>query len=566
MLFEDHLRRLEDGLSNRYTLFNLGAWIEKYTFLDGKPFSFKDHEYQRDIISDMSGTVLVNKCAQVGLSEIFSRWALAVAGTQENFTLIWTFPSASDAERFAKARLDPTIITSPELATRISKSVNSTELKQFGSNTFIYIRGTISDTAGLSVPADVLIHDELDRSDLGNVSAYVSRLQHKPTKIRRLFSTPTVRGYGIDKECQAAKRKRQLWKCSHCNHYFLPDYELNVHIPGWDKTKKEINRYNLINIDWQAAKLLCPECGKQPDPGIEYRSWVTENPDEAYDTTAYYVSPFCAPKVIKPSQLVKDSTTYHTWAEFVNQGLGLTSEDAKEALTISDLDAACVQGDFNSSDIHVMGVDMGLVCYFTIAKEKDGKLIIVHREKCTYTEFEKRRRELCTSYRVVCSIHDAFPYTDLIARVTRFDPNAYGAVYVTKNSTETHAIKEQEEDKQEGKLNIRAVHINRDVALDALMWAFKDKNIVVGNGDDEYKLQLLDMKRVQKFDKHGGVIYKWEKTQGIDHWHHSTLYAFIASKLRSTVTWVNAATVPLVTAIRVPEVLPPLWGDERGNR
>ena len=551
-MYKEHIQRLHDGINNTYNLFNLAPWIRQYTFLEGRPFSFKDHEYQLDIISDPCRTVLVNKCAQVGLSEIFARWALAVAATQENFTLIWTFPSATDAERFAKARLDPIVAGSKALSHKISKSINSTELKQFGSNTFVYIRGTVSDTAGLSVPADILIHDELDRSDIDNISAYVSRLQHKPTKIRRLFSTPTARGYGIDKECATARRKRQFWKCSHCNHYFMPDYEEDVHIPGWNKGKKEINRYNLKDINYNAAVLLCPNCKKQPDPSLQYREWIVENDQDRYETVAYYVSPFCAPKVITPADLVRDSTVYGTWAEFVNQGLGLTSEDNAEALTISDIEKACVTGDFYSSDIHVLGVDMGLVCYFTVAKVQGEKLIVVHREKCGFADFEVKRRHLCLHYRCVASVHDAFPYTDLVARVTKFDPNAYGAVYVNRFSTELYTIKEQDANPMEGKLNIRAVHINREVSFDALMWAIKQGNVIVGNGDEEFKLHLLDMKRIKKFDKNGGVFYKWEKTNGIDHWHHCLLYAFIASKLRGMLTWATPGIVPLVSKFKIP--------------
>jgi len=560
-MFSEHYQRLYESLTQRYSLFNLAPWISENTFLDSKPFTFKNHEYQLDIISDPANTVLVNKAAQTGLSEIFARWALAVAATQDNFTLIWTFPSASDAERFTKARLDPTIAGSRLLSKSISKNINSTELKQFGANTFVYIRGTLSDTAGLSVPADVLIHDELDRSDIANVSAYVSRLQHKATKVRRLFSTPTVRGYGIDLECKTAKRKRQIWTCSHCNHKFLPSYEENVVIPGWDRPKKDINRYNLKDINWREAKLLCPNCGRVPDVGVQYREWVIENADEAYDTVAYYVSPFCAPAIITAPYLVKVSTDFNKWSEFVNQALGLTSEDDEESLTRADLEAVSVQGDFRSSDFHVLGVDMGLTCHFTVAKEHEGKFVIVHREKVSYLNFEKRRQELCREYRVLASVHDAFPYTDLVTRVTNYDPNAYGAIYVTKNSTETHTIKLQEADAQEGRLNIRAVHINRDVALDALMWAIKGKQVVAGNCDEEWIVNCLDMKRVQKFDKHGGIVYKWDKTQGIDHWHHSMLYAYIASKVRSMVSWVEAGSVPLVTKFKLPGVV--LDGDLR---
>lgn len=548
-----HLERLREALSNKYNLFNLGPWISNNTYLDNRKYSFKDHEYQLDIISDESRTVLVNKAAQTGLSEIFARWCLSVCTTQRNFTVIWTFPSSSDAQAFTKARLAPIIAGSSAINSSISKTIDSTELKQFGVDTFLYIRGTLSETAGLSVPADILIHDELDRSDVGNVSAYVSRLQHKPTKVRRLFSTPTVSGFGIDLECKTARRKRQVWKCSCCNHTFLPSYEHDVHIPGWDGSKKDINRYNLKNIRWRDAVLLCPNCGREPSSNVKHRQWVVENNADMFDTVAYYVSPFCAPAFITPSYLVKASTEFNKWSEFSNQALGLVADDEQEALTMGDLNKVCVQGDFASSDLHVLGADMGLMCHITIAKvARTGEFVVVHRERVPYDKFLERRRILCQAWRVISSVHDTFPYVDLITQCVNFDPNAYGAVYVSRLSSELYSVKEQLPDAEEGKLNIRAVHVNRDVALDSLMWEIKAGRVVVGNADEEWKLQMLDMKRVQKLDKHGGLMYKWEKTQGVDHWHHSLLYAYIAGKLRGGVSWA-APGVALVNKVRVPE-------------
>ncbi len=553
-MFSKHLEYLKDQLSKRYTIHTLGNWIQENTYIGGKNFTFKGHEYQLDIISDPAKTVLVNKAAQTGLSEIFARWALAVSCTQRNFTTIWTFPSATDASNFTKARLSPVIASSPEIQRMISSTVDSTELKQFGLDTFLYIRGTISETAGLSVPADILIHDELDRSDVANVSAYVSRLQHKPTKIRRLFSTPTVAGFGIDLECRTAKRKRQMWKCSHCGEHFLPDYERNVVIPGFDGNKREINRYNIKGIRWSEAKLLCPACGKVPDPSVEFREWVVENPHEAYETVAYYVSPFCAPEFITPSYLVKVSTDFNKWSEFSNQALGLVADDDQEMLVADDLRKVGMTGDFRGTDLHVLGVDMGLVCHFVIGKLVDSEFVVVHREKCNYMQFESVRARICREWRVIVSVHDMFPYTDLVTRVVDFDPNAYGAVYVSRSSTETHTIKEQEASAVDGKLNVRAVHINREVAFDALMYAIKEGRVRINQVDDELLLHMLDMKRVPKFDKHGGIYYKWEKTQGVDHWHHSMLYCFIASKIRSMSSWVGAGSVPLVTSVRLPAV------------
>lgn len=548
----EHIARIKDSLSNKFTMANLSEWISLKTKYEGKRFSYEHREYQQTIIDEPAKTLLVIKCAQVGLSEIFARWALASVVTQDNFTTMYTFPAATDAEMFSKARLRPVIDSSPEIVRALSKAVDSVELKQFGQNSFLYTRGTYSETGALSVPADLIIHDEYDRSDMANVAAYVSRLQMKPTKMRRIFSTPTVAGYGIDRECKTALRKKQVWTCSHCLHKFVPNYHDNVIIPGFYGDKQELNKLNVDNYRWKEARLLCPKCGHEPSSDLRYREWVIENNTANFGTLAYYVTPFCAPALITAPYLVKVSTEFDKWSEFCNQALGETAESAQDSLTEADLRSMHQPNDMTSSDVHAMGCDMGVTCHIMIGRKVNGKLIVVHREKVHYTEFEERRRQLCGQYRVVLSVHDLFPYTDIITRITNFDPNAYGAIYVTKKSSESHYVKDQEESPEEGKLNVRSAMINRDIAFDELMGEIKQKSVVVHNVDDELVASMLDMKRIQKFDKTNTMRFVWEKTEGNDHYHHTMLYLYVATKLLGTVAgWTDAGAVPLVSAFTV---------------
>ena len=552
-MLNDHFQRVQDGISNTYHLANLSAWILKHTKYEGGAFSFLGREFQKDIIDDPAKSLYVVKCAQVGLSEIFARWGLAATASQENFTTIYTFPAATDAELFNKSRMVPVIDGSAELTRQLSKSVNSVELKQFGQNSFLYTRGTFSETGALSVPADLLIHDEFDRSDMGNVAAYVSRLQAKPTKMRRVFSTPTVAKYGIDREASTTRRKKQVWTCSHCAHRWLPSYHTDVIIPGYDKDKKEITKANLHTMRWREARLLCPRCGLMPSSELRYREWVVENSAEQHDGVSYFVAPFCAPSVITPVYLVKSSTEYAKWSEFCNQALGETADNDQDMLSDTDVRGTAFAGSLETGELHYMGADMGLMCHITIGRmSSEGKLLVVHREKVYYTKFEERRRELCTKYRVLISVHDMFPYTDIISRITGFDTNAYGAVYVEKKSTEAFSIKEQEEDPEEGKLNVRAVHINRNVAFDELMADFKAKNIIISNLDEELVMHLLSMKRIHKYDKQMNMVFKWEKTDGVDHYHHSLMYLKVAVGLRGTASGYSLpGVVPLVTSFIV---------------
>ena len=566
------LTRLRETVSDVYSLAHLDAWIEKKTYLNSRKFSFKNHEFQRTIIQDACSTSIVVKCAQIGLSEILARWALAACATQSDFTVIYTFPTTTASEEFCKTRADSCINASPELSRSVSSQLNNTSIKQFGSNSFIYFRGTISETGPLSVPANAVIHDEVDKSDLTQMSVYVSRLQHKPHKIRKLFSTPTVSKYGISKEAETARRYRQMLKCSHCDHFFLPDYFENIHIPGWNKDKKEITKANLKDVRWQEAQILCPHCGKPPEMREDLQSWVCENPNDAYPANAWFLTPFSAANAIPSpleitqrgantalaAYLVQTSTEYKKQSEFMNQALGLTSEDVNDALTLQDLERALVRADLQDSSTHYLGADMGLLCRISVGRlSSDGVLIVVHREIVSYTQFEDRRADLCRRFRVSVSLYDSQPYVDMVRRITERDPNAYAGVFTTGTPSVLFSVKEQDADAREGKLNMRRVNITRTMAFDGLMAEFKAGRVAVQRQDaidDAWKSEMLSLKRVSKFDRTQEIVYVWDKTDGQDHFHFSLLYLYLAVKMRGLASGTfSRAQVPLLSSFRVKE-------------
>jgi hypothetical protein len=551
----DLIARIREGVANTYSVTNLAPWIEKYTYLDGRRFSFKDHEFQKPIIEDTAKTSIVIKCAQVGLSEILYRYAVAACITQDDFTVIYTFPSATDAETNNRTRIDPMIEGSPEVLRMVNPNMNNSTVKQFGRNSFLFFKGTFSSTAGISTPANCLVHDEYDKSDITTTSVYVSRLQHKPHKIRKIFSTPTTEGYGVSKEAETANRYKHLAKCNHCSHVFLPDYYNHVVVPGWDSSLEEITRDNLHRTSWRDAYLACPSCGKDPDLHYSRLEFVCENPSEAHDANAWYVSPFSAPNIISVPYLVQSSTKYKRISEFKNQALGLTAEEANESITLADLDKN-LQTSLMSSDLHVMGADMGLTCHICIGRvASSGEILLVHREKVHYTQFEVRSRELAAEYRVFMAVMDSQPYTDLVTRVSRARPNWWGAIFVTSKNPSAFTLQEDEEDVQEGKMAMRLVKVNRNVALDELLGVIKEGKLVIQRQDDhdEFKAHMMSLKRIQKFTKEGELVYVWEKTgDENDHYHFALLYMKLACDMRGTAggTGAVAAGVSLVQKIK----------------
>lgn len=550
-MYDEHIARMREAASDVYGLANLAPWISKYTYLDNKRYSFKDHEFQLNILSDEAKTSICVKCAQVGISEAMYRYAVAACSTQDNFTTIYTFPASADAEKNCRTRIDPMIEGSPELKRLVSKDINNSEMKQFGSNSFLFFKGTFSSTQALSTPANMVIHDEWDKSDTEQGSVYVSRLQHKPHKLRKIFSTPTVEGYGVSKEAETARRYKHFAKCNRCNHQFLPDYFNHIIVPDWDKPLEEITKTNIHKLRWREAKLACPKCGRDPELDHTRMEFVAENPSENHEANAWYVSPFSAHNIIIPSYLVEVSTKYKKYSEFKNQTLGLTAEEKNESILKSDIFKAVQPNKMYSSEPHFMGCDMGIICHITIARlATSGEFLIVNREKVHYTKFEEQRAKLAQEYNCHVDVSDSQPYTDLVTRICQTSPSSWGAVFIHSKNPTMYVAKEQELDEELARMAMRVVNINRTVALDALLSLIKDGMLrIAPQGDDEeLAAQMTSLKRVQKFTKDGELTYFWEKTNGEDHYHFSMLYAYIALQLRGTVKPQSAmgSTLPLV--------------------
>lgn len=538
--FKEFIAETRELVNESWDITTAPKFISQHTYIRGAKYSFKDHEFQERIISDGSRIVNVQKCSQIGLSEVMARYGVSLACMIPDFSVIVTFPFSGDASDFAKTRIDPFIDTSPKLKEMINPKMNNGEIKQFGSS-FMYFRGTNGKTQAISIPADMIISDEIDRSDPHILSQYTSRLTHSSFKLRRNFSTPTIPKFGIAAEMEDSIRWKNLCKCNHCSRWFLPNYFEHVKIPGFDHDLRTITKTNLPKLRYLEAVLICPHCGAVPSLQPEHRNWVAENPDSNFEAQGIYVSPFDAPNLITTVDLIKNSTAYAKYSEFVNQNLGLEEEDASEALTLADLNRAQLPAgvDMRSSMLHCMGIDMGIMCYITIGRiSHEGDFLVVWRERCPIGMLEERKKRLAAEWKVVVTVMDSQPYVDTVQRFQKFDKNLYGAVYSNAKTLESFKVKMFEGDVNEGKLPIHTVQINRDKSLDMLMNVIKRelKWAPISAEDDEiFEKQLLDMRRVQVFDDNHELTWQWVKSKAQnDHYHHSLHYLWVACMLRGT--------------------------------
>ena len=117
----EHLSRLETAVFGSYTMATLNKYLTEKTKLGGEPYTFRDHEVHESIARDTSREVNVQKAAQVGVSELSARMALALPNVITPFTVAYTLPTAGFAATFMRTRIDPIIDGAPDVKANIHK-------------------------------------------------------------------------------------------------------------------------------------------------------------------------------------------------------------------------------------------------------------------------------------------------------------------------------------------------------------------------------------------------------------------------------------------------------------
>lgn len=553
-IFDAHLQRLKAGANQATAIRETSKWIATNTMLRGKPYSFKDHEYQLKILDSEAQEVNVRKCSQVGITEVSVRKALAMCGMIKNFTTIYTFPTAAFAATIAKTRVDPIIRESPFLS-QLMTDIDNVDVKQL-STSFLFLKGSASSNAPISTPADFLIHDELDFSDENTISQYQSRISHSKWKLKWKFSTPTIPGKGVDFEFQRSRRNYMFVKCSCCGHYFIPDYYEHVRIPGATIDLHDITKRNLHEFNYRAAFVECPSCGGQPDMNIEHREWVCENPTEHHVAEGIQVTPFDAPNIVTPGYLVEASTQYSNIADFVNFGLGLPYYSQESVLSPEEVQACIVPSKFEGLVAHVMGVDLGKICHIVVvAISYDGAMQAVHLEKVPLQQLKQRYFELRAQYRVRVSVIDSLPYTDTVLALQAGDQNLWASVYVQTRGTELFTVKKRDEVEERGVQALRQINVNRDRTFDSLMPYLRSGQFskVSCPLDGEFVQHCTDMRRVKDWNSRSQQIeFKWVKSEmGDDHFWFALSYAYLAQHIVGTFTGGGGMGLPLISSFKL---------------
>lgn len=533
--------KLRMRLNREEGLKNLSQVVLDHAYVEGEKFSFKDHEYQIEIINDTHQRIGVRKCSQVGLSELMVQKTLGLMTVIPNIRIIFTLPTKEMASTFSKDRFDGAITASDHYTSMVKAGDNSAGFKKIGSS-MLYVAGTYGAKAAISIPAEVIMSDEVDFSNEVVIGKLNSRIRHAKTEdahgnrgYRYRFSTPTVDGFGIDLDFKAGDQRYYMCRCEHCETFVLPDFQQDLLVPGFDRPIMEFNREALHDprVDVSAAWMKCPSCGKdlwssllQPDR----RLWVPKF-TEVWDHS-YQVYPWDVPKYNVPSAIMKQVGDYPLKSDFMNFVIGLPYSDTENTFTTDQAhkDRFCTVNLWIFMNCVVPaptvgGMDIGKTCHLTVKTKVSGGWHVIWAEKIRNTIADPAAPKVIARYdfynmRKLCI--DAGPDITLVNTLVGAREGIVAVVYVRNVAgiVPVHV-----------KPNGEVINADRTKTLKLLMEAHNTGSMHYPHSQelrDEIFDHFKTTKKIREKDNDGEWTERFVKSDDNDHWVHSLNYCGIA--------------------------------------
>ena len=488
-----------------------------------------------DIINDPSPVIVIQKAAQVGVTELLVSLALWAADTgyAGRGNVLYLMPTKAQMDDFVQSRFDQAIRESEYLTDRLRpeppgrRGADNRQIKRFG-NSFIYFRGTESTRAISSVDADLVILDEFDQMAAGTQERVLSRIASSSNGKIIIASTPRIPGAGIS----------ALYLKSDRNIYQIPCPSCGLEQPlEWDR-----------NVDQDAAEIVCNRCRSVMD-GTAAGRWVPASgrdyPLRGYHLSQLYTSKLDLGRLIDLSKRPGISAR----EEFHNSYLGEPFTAEGGGIQLADLDDNT--DDYSLDDYDgqpcVMGVDVGIRMHVVIREDiseryPPGSSLVGSRRserlpKLWYAgdlgEIEDVER-LMARFNVRSVVIDALPET----RIARDFANRHREVNLAYYTTNTGKYEWVDTNRDRP----GHVKIDRLLGMDEMYAGLRNGTMrlpvnarevgghVNGDGYGEYAAQMMIPQRVLEKDGHGNPVARWIDNGRDDHYAHAELYCMLAQQ------------------------------------
>lgn len=521
--------RVASGLK-RKSITSCSKWAEACRVMGPPypgPWTFKYHPWTREMHDAEDEMLVGQKGAQLG----FTEWALNkafyhidVKGENVLYVLPASTPDASD---FSSSRFDPALELSPHLANLFS-NVKNVGHKRAGSAN-LFIRGSRSKSQLRSIPAPLLIFDEVDVMVQDNITLAFERASGQLEKQFILLSTPTIDNKGINAYFRNSSQEHYFFPCPYCGKLTELIFPECLVI-----TAEDINDPNIKN-----SHIICKECNHilphEEKPSIFAKGqWVPSytnrlsrgfNINQLYSTTEqpYEVA----------TSFIRAQTNPADEQEFYNSKLGLTH--IVNGAQISDSDIETCTGSYKNNSIPnrpmliTMGIDVGSWLHYEIAAytsrpsiendlnlSTEAQVLSIGKVK----EFEELD-SILRQFKVLYAVIDANPER---RKALEFAKRFYGRIRccfygngITGKQLHLHSDEEH------------TMTVDRTSWLDVALSRFKRNTIRIPvDSPMEYKEHLKALVRIYKKDALGNPIGKYDKGNNDDHYAHARCYCEIA--------------------------------------
>jgi hypothetical protein len=483
----------------------------EYVCLDGKPFDFSDHNYLLDMYADTHPYQVVEKAAQMGASVIGMIKSFFVCDKLGK-NVIYFFPTDEDVREFSKSRVAPIIRDSPHIRA-IVDDVDSVSLRQVGRG-FLYFRGMRSKIRMKSVPADMLVFDELYEVSADQFELADQRLNHSTLKWRYMLSTPTFDNYGIDYQFQKSDQRYWNLICKKCLTY-------NIMEKQWPDC--------VFREDELTAYLICRKCNAKLD--TQFGEWVAERP-KTQRIRGYHLCGLYSVYADLPGWL-DDYYSGRKREEFMRSRLGLPWVSADQRVT-EDVVLRCVDGHEMGPGIphSYMGVDQkGDMLHVVIrAPHKITKrptILFIGTVK-TFNELDA----LIRIYDVDMCVIDGLPNQHSARDFSMRFPGRVSLCYYNDNQKGAYKWTEPRAFSDSDSPGDYQVIVNRTEALDDMFEEVTHRELSLPKINDDvtnaFVKQLCNLARINELDDDGGVMQAVWKRLGEDHFAHANSYSAIA--------------------------------------
>ncbi len=487
--------------------YSILQWITEEGLVSekGEAFDYYNRPFLLDILRDFTPNQVTMACAQVGKSVIYSLKTL-FAVKHLRFNVIYTFPTDDSVKEFVGSKFNKLIQANyHEFRGMETDNIERKEL----NDRFIFFKGTVSKTGPISTSADLLIHDEVSRSDQLAIETYKSRTKASQYKGRWLFSNPGGERDELDLGWQKSDQKQWNVVCPFCKDRHYMQYPESV--------------------DLDAKCYVCRACkapfplGNQ-DPRLRGNGarWVnkdgvewTGEPTEHYKVSGWRISHMMC-NWISAEELIEDAQGDPAY--FNNFVLGLPYSPGDLSVTRTTILDIWTPKDLTTGNVY-MGIDVGNIKHYVI--RSDRGLLKIGR----FTH-PSELETLIEYWKPTAGVIDAMPDNFLAKYIVDKYPQFNMSFFQENNANPQTIVWWGENDKK------GIVYSHRDRILDQFLMGMIEAKWLIGVAtDDMFRLYIKhfeSLRRAKVINNKGIERYVWESTTGEDHFVFADLYSYLA--------------------------------------